>query len=298
MAWQDNVPFTTLARLLSELTGVDSANGRTLADRYIVGYTNLFSEYLDRAVTYRERVKYYDVDQPRPIVHLNAWPIGRNATSGDPLVEVVNDVSASPTWSTPLTYPEQYRVYGIRNEDDEGDQGKIQFLVDIYEGFRCLRVTWTGGMATRTIVEGTDGALTNPVDGELSSASATFETDLVEVGMTVTATDGTNTETKEIKSVDSETKITVDGTWLGGLVGTGRAWIVNEAGLVGLYPDLEQAMIAQCVFHWKQRGKIDVEQMSVMGAGGMNVQYTKFKPFDLLPEVIRVLNNHRLTVYP
>jgi len=132
----------------------------------------------------------------------------------------------------------------------------------------------------------------------LTSASATFEDDLIEVGMTVTATDGTNTETKEIISVDSNPKITLTGNWNPSLVGAARSWIVNEGGFVGAYPDIEMALIVQSVFHWKQRDKIDIASMSVQGNSGMSTTFTKFKPMELLPEVKAVINRHHLKVYP
>ena len=293
--YQDIVYMSTRSRVLDWLPGITKSENIEKVDELIRGYSYVIMEELDRYIKYRERTEYFDVPADAEMdLHLRGWPIGLDASTGDPLVAIYNDNATSPTYSTALTYPNQYRVYPGYEE-----QGLVEFLVSLVSGPQALKVTWTGGMATKTVIEGSDGVNSNPgTDGQVDCASATFEDDLVEAGMTFTLTDGTNTETKDIKTVNSNTQLIVDGQWNVVPLGSGRSWIVNEAGFVGAYPDIEMALIVQSVFHWKQKDKLDIQAMSVQGNSGMNTTFTKFKPMELLPEVKAVINRHHLKVYP
>lgn len=292
--YQDRLLLSTLDRVLLWLEGIKSDEAKGKVSTLLYGYSYLFADVLDREILYRERTELIDVDSYDMILWLDAWPIGLDATSGLPLVALYNDGGVTPSYATALTYLTDYRVYS-----KEKEQGRIEFIRELTEGPQALKAVYTGGMATKTVIEGTDAALATAGSvSTLVSASSDFINDLVADDMTVTIRAGDNAGTYDISSVDSANQLTIVGTWPGTVPATDASFIVNEAGLVGSYPDLEQAVITQIVFHWKQRDKLDIDSMNLVGGAGMSTTFTKFKPLDLLPEVERALDHLKRFVYP
>jgi len=284
--WRDLILMSTRDRVLVRLPGVQSDLLKGQVDTLLQNYSRRFMDYMDRKIVYRERTEYFDVAEDYPIIKLAAWPIGLDATP-EPLVEIFNDNSASPTYTTALTYQDDYRVY-----TDEDHQGKIKFRSPLLHGAQALKIVWTGGMATKTIITEADGVTANGPPRTLDSALATFEDDLVEVGMTVTV----GNDTREITAVVSQTQLEVDADWTS--PGSGQTYVVNEAGFVGAYEEIEEALIDQIVFHWKRRDKLDVKAMGVQGGTGVNTTYMDLHPLRLMDGVIDVLHNFRRIQYP
>ncbi len=296
--WRDMVNMTTRNRLLPWVPGVTGSTALAQLDGLITGYSRLVTANLDRIVKHREHTQYWDVRDFMSRVHLRAWPIYINPTTSLPTLAIYNDGAEAPTYGadTLLDYPSAYRV----NTDERG-QGRVDFRYALTSGAQALKAVWTGGMATRTSVEGTAATLANnagpPITYTLTDATATFITDLVEAGMTVSITAPSGAVcTRTITVVVSETQLRVSESWP--LAGAGNTWIVNEAGFVGRYPDIEEAVIAQCSFHWQMRDKLGIGSMSVSGGSGMNTTFTRFKPMELLPELQNVIDRYRLVKYP
>jgi len=287
--YKDKLLLSTLDRVLPWLEGIKSDGAKAKVSTLINGYSLLFADVLDRKIKYRERTLLEDVCKHDMILWLPAWPFGLDG-NGDPLVAIYNDAGVSPSYSTALTYPSDYRVY-----PREEDEGRVEFIRSLLDGPQALKVVYTGGMATKTVIEGTDATLNAST---LVSAGSTFVTDLVADDMTVTIRAGDNAGTYEIATVDSENQLTIIGAWPGTVPETDASFIVNEAGLVGSYPELEQALITQVVFHWKQKDKVDIDSMNLVGGAGMSTTFTKFKPLDLLPTVETALDGLRRFIYP
>ena len=296
--YQDNLLMSTLDRVLPWLEGIKSDAAKAKVSTLLNGYSYLFADVLDRKVKRRERTEYYDVDQHNMILWLPAWPIGLDS-NGDPLVALYNDAGVTPSYSTALTYLTDYRVY-----PNEEDQGRVEFIRELLEGPQALKVVYTGGLATKTVVGGTSGHCQEIPPGPVSTfsdTSATFVDDGVEADMNLVITDDKNGNagTYPIETVVDNGNLQFDLTWPGSLpTPADEDYYIQEAGLIGSYPELEQAVITQVVFHWKQRDKLDIASMSLVGGAGMSTTFTAFKPLDLLPEVETALDALRRSIYP
>ena len=91
----------------------------------------------------------------------------------------------------------------------------------------------TGGVSE----SGADGVtvVSGGADDQLTSASALFQTNGTAPGETLTITGGGDAGSYIVKSVDSETQITIVGTWpVGGL--TGQVYSVGSNDFLGLRP--------------------------------------------------------------
>jgi len=298
---EDYIAMTTQARALAWLKGISSDGAKSLVDQLIEGYSYLFMDKMDRLVRYRERTAFFDVDPyaSHDRLNLRAWPIGLDTTTGEPLVDFYNDAADIPSYVTALTYGSDYRVW-----TGEEDQGRVEFRRKLIGEFQAIKAVWSGGMAVHTLVFGSGGQCATPPGlTSFLDASATFIDDGVKPGMSLVITDNKNGNagTYQVGAVpDNFTLEFVAAAWPGGAgpFPADEVYEIPEAGFTGLYPDIELALIAQIVFHWKQKDKMDVEEISVQGSSGMNVQFTRFKPLQLLPTVEDALNAHRLVVYP
>jgi len=284
--WQDILDMTTLERVKRQLPGATSANADDILNDLITGYSASFMEFMDRWVVYRERVRLIDVREDTRRLKLHAWPIGVD-NSGDPLIELYNDSGDNPSYSSAMDYPDAYRVY-----TDEDSQGRVEFRGALLLGRQALKVVWTGGMATKTQVTAADGVTANGAPPTLDSALATFQDDLVEVGMTVTV----GTDTRTITSIPSQTQLEVDSAWT--TPAGSQTYVVNQAGFVGRYKDIERALIKQIVFHWKKRHTPEIKAASVQGGAGMNITYFERDLDELIPTVMATLDKFRLKDYP
>lgn len=293
--WKDRLDMSTLDRVLPSLSGVKQDENKDKISKLITSYSDIFADVMDRYVVYRERTQFLDIRENYPRIKLRAWPIGLDAITGEPLVSLYNDNGFVPSYSSQLTYQYDYRVY----TSEEG-QGKVEFNTGLFPGFQALKATWTGGMATKPEVAMTDADTANPgggANGTLESLASSFEDDLVEVGMTITMTATGNQYT--IASIVDNQHLTIDEEWDVTDIGAGLACRIEEAGFVGRYPKIEQALITQIVFHWKRKDKLDVKRYTTRGgAGGMDTEFIELNPMDLIPEVKRTLIPHQLREYP
>lgn len=296
--YQDRLLMSTLDRVLAWLDGIKSDEAKAKVLTLLNGYSAMFADVLDRKIKYRERTVFFDVDRPDPLIYLPAWPIGTDNGTGIPLVEIYNDSGLTPTYSTALTYPSDYRVY-----QTEDGQGRIEFIRELLEGPQALKVIFTGGMAASTIgPTGTAGKCsTYPGPPSLFlDTGAAFIDDGVKVGMSLVITDNKNGNagTYIIDSVLSNSSLLFTLTaWPGGVGPADEIYEIPEIGLVSEYPDLEKALITQVVFHWKQRDKLDLKGMSVAGGAGMDTTFTQFKPLELLPTVETALDGLKRFIY-
>lgn len=289
----DTFDLTTLARQKVRM-GLTATTDDALISGYITSLSRLIEGHLERRVKLKEWELYFDVKYGQRILHLPGWPIARDLVSGNLLINLYNDNTLPPTFSTAMVEGEDYVVYF-----EEEEYGKIEFADSVYilGGPRAVKAVWTGGMATRTSVEGTDG---DPqAAGVFTSASATFETDRVVAGpgtvlrIQSSPSKGNNGD-YPILSIDSENQLKINGTFPDDTQ-SAESWIITTAGFIGLYPDIEEALSQQIIFHWKQKDKPDVASIAV---GGQRVMFTKFRDLDFLPEVQRVLQKYRLEEYP
>lgn len=287
----DVLDMTTLARLKDWVPLTKNSN-ETLLKRLISNYSQIFANEMDRYIVYKQRTEKFDVFQEEINLHMQGWPIGVDS-SGDPLMTISNDIALDPTYTTFLNRPEDYRV-----SVTEDEWGTVKFNVLLLAGNHALQIVWTGGMATKTVIEGTDGVIVAPPPaGTLASASSTFITDLVRVGMTLTILpDTSNEESHILTAIQNETTLQFATTPVA--TGAGNAFRVEEAGFVGGYPDIERAMFDQISFHYKQKDKIDIASMNIGGQSGGQVNYIKMRPLDLLPEVRGILQKRRREIYP
>jgi len=281
--WRDILDMSTVARVRNLLGGVKSTSDDKIQE-LIETYSRSFANYMDRHIKYRARTAYFDIKDPDTTLKLRAWPIGLTAL-GVPIVDIYNDTTRPPTYPDALTYQEDYDVY-----PEEEEQGKIEFEYALLVGYKALKVDWTGGMATKTEVIGADGDTT--VGATLTSATSTFITDLIEANMTVTITAGADAGTYTIASVDTENQITITGAWPVGAAG--QSFRIVEGGFVGQYPDIEQALLDQIIFHWKRQHQPDIKGMSL----NVGMQVTFWEPLALLTNVKKILDQYTLVEYP
>lgn len=285
------VEMTTLERLLTWIDLTKSTNQDQLR-ALIRTYSNQFTTYMDRFSKYQSRETFFDLKEEYPFVHLRGYPFGELA--GVPIIDCYNDGVIPPTYATALTIDEDFIPY-----QGEEYQGLVKFISAMSYGFKTLKVEYSGGMATRPDVIGTDGATV--ALGVFNSAKSTFQTDLVEAGQTliITSTVNGNEGEYNILTIPTENQLTVSPVFPNAPAAA-ETFYIEEAGFVGQYPDIENALILQIMFHWKQKDNIDAASIALGGggAGGTTVNYIKGRPLDLLPEVKAVLEDYKFEVYP
>lgn len=248
----------------------------------------VFADYLDRWTYRKSYTKFYDVDLGQDYVRLPAYPVALDAL-GVPVVAVYNDGALAPSYSTAMD-PAYFRAY-----PEEEFMGRVEFPVGITPGPRALKIVWTGGMANAAEqVAGLTGT-TTPTPEKLTDAKAAFIDSEVKPGMVVAVTAPVaNAGNYIVIAVNSNNALTVTPAWAAPSAGN-TVYSIADTGFINLYPDIEQGLITQVMFHWKQRDKIDIQSISVSAASG-SAGFITAKPMGLLPEVKEALNPYRREV--
>ena len=139
-------------------------------------------------------------------------------------------------------------------------------------------------------VKNHDGAVAEDGDGTaFSSAQGDFVSEGVTAGHILTIENGALAGDYEILTVDSETQVTIDGTFSGS--GSSLRYRIGDAdgqSMVHTYQSLSEAIAFQVAHYWRMRGKGGVANESV---GGLSVSFEA--PFTWLEHVRAVLENYK-----
>jgi hypothetical protein len=274
--------FTTLERMKAYIKIKASSTTEDDMLRGLIRAASLaIALALDRHIKLEEHTDYHDIYDDQRILWLRGWPFKYDSVAGEYMIEIVNDSNLPPTWTgTPLRQGQDYVVY-----HGEKGYGKVRFA-DYFTtgGVQALRVVATSGMASKTAVEGTTGTCTDPGGGNphlFTDANATFDDDGLGPGMLIQITDNKNSRAGlyTISDVVDNNNLEITETWPGTLPGPAdEVYIIQGAGLIGLYPNVELACQMQVALWYKRKETPEVS--SISNAGG-NVVYTKTRPLDV-----------------
>ena len=179
-------------------------------------------------------------------------------------------------------------------------RGAIYIEDSLCHGVDTLQITYTGGLATETVVSGVNGA-TSLSGTSFTSTGQTFTTKGVAAGdiLAITSENATDHGLWRISAVASETQLTIGAkistdTAVSAFTAnaTGLVYEIIDGGtdtIVGLYPHIATAIDAQVQFMFQQRARAGIQSESIVGAS-----VTHIRPFDWLPVVLHVLQMEAL----
>ncbi len=251
---------------------------------------------MNRAIQYKARTEYHDVIAGQREFWVDGFPIDTNET-----ITVVNNTDVPRVWTnSDDVIDSDYVLCG--DTDRRSRRGSIYLETSLAHGPKVLKISYTGGMAPRTLYSGSDGATSDPgasANNRITSAGATFTTWGVAVGDRLLIDGGVNDGVYRITTISSETVLLVSPAfsmpsmlWYSAfstVSTTGEKWEIMDGGddtIVKIYPDVANAIDEQVAELYLRQGTRTMR--SIQEAGG-NLVYVG--GYGWLPHVLEILRS-------
>jgi hypothetical protein len=241
---------------------------------------------MKRAVQKKSRTETFDIADNQRDFWVLASPIHVDT-------DIDTDITIYKNTDTPRDFTgssDEVSADYILCDDLRRREGRITIERDYAAAVSALQIAYTGGMATETVISGTNGAVTGGTT--LTSAGQTFTTKGVAVGdmLAITESGDADHGLHPITAIPSETTLTAPT--LAGTASTGLDYeiisgTVDQDTIVGKYEDIALAVDIQAMFMWQNRDQMGIQSEGIAGAS-----FTFLRPVKWLDESLAILKNH------
>lgn len=220
--------------------------------------------YLHRAVKTAARVERFDIRQGQKDFFVEGFPID---TTTAPVV--VHNTENPRVWTNSSDVVDADYVIC---DPKRARQGIVHIDRSYNEVPDALQITYTGGMASFTGCDETDG-VTTTASKIVTSTRASFKRDGVAAGYKLRIKGGSQKGDYTVATVDSETQITLTAALTATL--TDVAYEVldsNSASFINSYPDIAHALALQAAEYFRNRSVMGQASASM---GGVSFSYDR-----------------------
>ena len=268
------IDLTTIWRVRTELEGKSADN---TDDRIIAGIIKRLSleamkRIMHRAIEKKERTEYFDILDGQQSFYILGWPID---TGED--ITIIRNTETPRIWTqSDDEVDSDYVVCDARR----AARGEILIEKQWVGKPNSLKITYTGGMAARCCLTGSDGSSV-AAGTTFTAAGATFTTHGVAIGHELIINGGTNDGIYKITAPTDQTHLAVTPAFAATV--SDQKWEVST-GFIESYRDISEAVCRQAAYEWQQRGREGVKGEAFLG---LNV--TMMRPVNWLYENMNIL---------
>lgn len=242
-------------------------------EQMIEAFSRLAAKIMGVGAYKKSRTEYHDVETGQSRFFVSGWPIDTSVT-----ITAVNNADNPRTWTD--SGDAISSGYIVCNEE-MAERGEIVIEESLVAGKHVLKLVYTGGLASYTGSEGTDGVAASAT---FTSATSLFQTDGVAVGYILVVEAGANRGSWRISAVNSQTQVTCDR--VAGAAAADPAFAFasqsatpfhildsNSKSLITDWPEIADCVAGAIADYWRMKdGRMAVVSEA---AGGVSSSYLR-----------------------